>query len=122
LTHFPYKRDAYSTGRYFSALGSGIMAARRIATVTGAAQGIGRAIALRLADDGLDVVAFDLPSKANKLATLVQDITSRKRRGLAVMGDATKESDIQNLVNTAADTLGGLDVVRSVQFAAYCVQ
>jgi hypothetical protein len=32
------------------------------------------------------------------------------------MGDAAKESDIQNLVNTAADTLGGLG---SVHFAVY---
>ncbi|KAF8532572.1 short chain oxidoreductase [Gautieria morchelliformis] len=87
------------------------IAGTRIAIVTGAAQGIGRAIALRLADDGLDVVAFDLPSKANKLDTLLQDITSRKRRGLAVIGDASKETDIQNLVNTTAESLGGLDVM-----------
>lgn len=67
--------------------------------------------AFRLAEHGLDVVAFDLPSKASKLDSLVQDIASRKQPGMAVLGDTSKESDIQNLVKTDANSFGGLDMV-----------
>ena len=83
----------------------------RVAIVTGAAQGIGRAIALRLAADGLDVVVNDLPAKAKELDTLVEEITAHKRQSLAVVGDMSQESDVERLVNVTVEKLGGLDVV-----------
>ncbi|KAF8591348.1 NAD-binding protein [Ramaria rubella] len=83
----------------------------RVAIVTGAAQGIGRAIALRLADDGLDVVVTDIPPKVKELDELVEEIKSRSRRGLAVTGDVTHEVDVQNLVKFTVEKLGGLDVM-----------
>lgn len=85
----------------------------RVAIVTGAAQGIGRAIALRLADDGLDVAVADLPSQQKELDSLVEEITvGKKQRALAVVGDVTKEVDVQHVVNMTVAQLGSLDVVR----------
>lgn len=80
--------------------------------MTGAAQGIGRAIALRLAGDGLDIVVNDISSKAPHLDALAAEITSsHARRSLAVVGDMSQEQDVVRLVNDAVESLGGLDVV-----------
>jgi len=87
------------------------MSTTRVAIVTGAAQGIGRAISLRLAQDGCDVVVNDLPSKAKELDALVLEIVAKNRRSLAVVGDASSEKDVQNLVGMTITQLGGLDVM-----------
>jgi NAD(P)-dependent dehydrogenase (short-subunit alcohol dehydrogenase family) len=88
------------------------MSTPRVAIVTGAARGIGKAIALRLAHDGLDVVVNDIPSKAKELEALVTEICAKNRKSLAVVGDVSQETDVQRLVDTAVTELGGLDVVR----------
>ena len=84
----------------------------RVAIVTGAAQGIGEAIALRLADDGIDVVVNDLPRKNDQLDAVVKAIQAKGRRAAAVAGDATVEADVVALVDAAVKEFGGLDIVR----------
>jgi meso-butanediol dehydrogenase / (S,S)-butanediol dehydrogenase / diacetyl reductase len=56
--------------------------ATRVALVTGSARGIGRAIALRLAGDGLFVAVSDLPNTSG-LNDVVRKIESKGRRSLA---------------------------------------
>ncbi|KAH9890624.1 NAD-P-binding protein [Cubamyces lactineus] len=85
--------------------------ASRAAVVTGAAQGIGETIALRLADDGFDVVIFDLPGKRGEVEAVVRAIETKGRRALGVFGDVSLEADVVSLVEWTVQEFGGLDVM-----------
>ncbi|KAF9238267.1 hypothetical protein BU15DRAFT_75421 [Melanogaster broomeanus] len=77
-----------------------------VAVVTGAAQGIGRAIALRLSRDGFDVAINDIPPKQRELETLVEEVKAAGRRGIIVAGDVRQEEDVKNIVHGTAAKLG----------------
>ncbi len=85
-----------------------------VAVVTGAAQGIGKAIALRLADDGFDVAVNDisLDAKIIKLQEVQAEIIEKGRRCGVFPGDVSNEEDVKSMVEGVVDMLGGLDVVR----------
>jgi meso-butanediol dehydrogenase/(S,S)-butanediol dehydrogenase/diacetyl reductase len=84
--------------------------ATRVALVTGAARGIGRAIALRLAVDGLDVAVNDLPN-SSELDDVVREIESKGRRSLAVPADVSLEEGVEKIIQQVVQNLGSLDVV-----------
>ena len=84
-----------------------------VVLVTGASQGIGRAIALRLADDGFDVAINDLPSAKDNLESLSEELTSKRRRTCIVAADVSVEAEVQNMVSTVVENLGELNVVCS---------
>ncbi|KZT66221.1 NAD(P)-binding protein [Daedalea quercina L-15889] len=83
----------------------------RVAIVTGAAQGIGEAIAVRLAYDRLDVVVSDLPSKREQLASLVRRIEELGQRAIAIECNVSEEKDVVAMVDKTVETFGGLDVM-----------
>ncbi|KAF8591737.1 acetoin reductase family protein [Ramaria rubella] len=87
------------------------MSTAQVAIVTGAAQGIGKAIALRLAHDGFDVVVNDIPSKAEQLEGVLAEICATTQKGLVVTGDVSLETDVQKLVDATVTCFGGLDVM-----------
>ena len=84
----------------------------RVAIVTGSAQGIGRAIAIRLALDGLDVAIDDLPSKSERLQDVVREIEKLGRKALPLTFDITREEEVKQMVEKTVSELGRLDVVR----------
>ncbi|KAJ7706982.1 NAD(P)-binding protein [Mycena rosella] len=83
----------------------------RVALVTGAAQGIGRAIALRLAADGLDVAVDDLPINSGLLDALVEEIERMGRKAVALTSDVSKEDEVRAMVASTVSVLGRLDVM-----------
>ena len=83
-----------------------------VAIVTGAAQGIGRAVAQRLAEDGIDVAVNDISSKEEQLNEVVEELRKKGRRAIAVPGDVSAEADVIAIVEKAAKELGSVDIVR----------
>jgi NAD(P)-dependent dehydrogenase (short-subunit alcohol dehydrogenase family) len=94
--------------------------ARRVAMVTGAASGIGRAIAQHLAAEGCHVVATDrdLPG----VEALAGDISKQHgpERGLALAMDVTDETSVAVAFEKTVLAYGGLDVVVSNAGIAHC--
>ena len=82
----------------------------KVALVTGGARGLGRAIALRLAEDGLDVAVNDLPN-TSELDDVVREIESKGRRSLAVPADVSLEEGVEKIIQQVVQKLGSLDVV-----------
>ena len=74
------------------------------ALITGGASGIGRAIALALAAEGVDVAIADRKG----LAPVVAEISAAGVRGYGIEVDVSREEDIVRMVREAADALGGL--------------
>lgn len=95
------------------------MASPGVALVTGCTQGIGRAIATRLAKDGFTLSLNDLPSKDAELQALASELTFEGRRPHVVTGDVSVEADVQRMVESTVEQLGSLDVM--VANAGICI-
>jgi len=75
----------------------------KVAVVTGAAQGIGRAIADGLAAAGARIVVADLRG--------AEDAAGTYERGVAVTADVSNEDDVRRLVDETVAQCGGLDIL-----------
>ncbi|KAF7289254.1 L-2,3-butanediol dehydrogenase [Mycena indigotica] len=84
-----------------------------VALVTGAAQGIGKSIALRLASDGFDVALNDIPSKKDELEAVMAEVLKTRHgiRASVVVGDVSSEESVSEMVQSVVAALGGLDVM-----------
>ena len=83
----------------------------KIALVTGAAGGIGSAIALKLASCGYDVVLnyFQSKDKAEELQGRIQK--EYKVKCLAIQADVAKEEEVDAMVSKIEEKLGGVDIL-----------
>ena len=80
----------------------------RVAIVTGASSGIGRATARLFASEGAAVVVA--ARRRNELDTLVAEITSVGGEAVPLAGDVNDETHARALVDLAVDQFGGLDI------------
>jgi NAD(P)-dependent dehydrogenase (short-subunit alcohol dehydrogenase family) len=81
----------------------------KVAVVTGAAAGLGRAEAIGLAQAGATVVVNDMAA-ALDASDVLDEIAAAGSKGVAVAGDISRRSTADELVQTA-DRLGGLNIV-----------
>ncbi|HWO93680.1 MAG TPA: SDR family oxidoreductase [Dehalococcoidia bacterium] len=80
----------------------------KVAIITGAAGGIGKAAAERLASEGARVVAVDLPGSA--LDATVAAVQSLGGEAIAVPADVTQSKQVENYVAEARSRFGGVDL------------
>ena len=86
-----------------------MLLAERVALVTGAGRGIGRVLALALAQAGAVVASADIdfPSAENVAA----EINNSGKRALAVHVDVTQKPSVITMTQTVVEQLGGLDIL-----------
>jgi len=84
----------------------------KVAVVTGASQGIGRALALGLAQAGADLVLAKHPEgRHEEIAQLRTEIEAMGRKALIVITDVSQVSQIRNLFDRAKEVLGRVDIL-----------
>lgn len=81
----------------------------KIAIVTGAGQGIGKAIALRLANAGADVAILDLNLQSAE--TAARDIETIGRKAIPIQADVSKSEDVDAAVRSALAEFGRIDIL-----------
>ena len=81
----------------------------KVVIITGSGGGIGRATALRFAEEGARIVAADIDDDAN--AAVVTEITEAGGHALAVHANVADDLDVANMVAAAEDAFGRLDVL-----------
>ncbi|THU78553.1 short chain oxidoreductase [Dendrothele bispora CBS 962.96] len=86
---------------------------RPVALITGSTQGIGRAIALRLAGDGFDIGLNDLSGKREALDKLAEEIRAGGKKVAVVPADVSNEGSVKGMVENVVNDLGSLDVMVS---------
>jgi len=81
----------------------------KVAIVTGARRGIGKAIALKLAKEGAKIVVTDIVKEdCEKVIKEIEDLGSQ---GLALKLDVTDEEEIKNVVKIAKERFGRIDIL-----------
>jgi 3-oxoacyl-[acyl-carrier protein] reductase len=114
VTFFLSGRSAYVDGQVMSVSAAELPAAEddeqplagKVAVVTGAARGIGAAIAAVMARDGAHVVAVDIPAAGDRLAEVANEIG-----GTALQLDITADDAPQRLIEHLRERHGGVDIV-----------
>ncbi len=83
----------------------------KVALVTGASRGIGRAIAIGMAKRGFDVAINDIKRQKVALQEVAQEIEATGRRALTVYADVSSKADVEAMVKKTADVFGRIDAI-----------
>ncbi|MDO6442677.1 MULTISPECIES: acetoin reductase [unclassified Marinobacter] len=81
----------------------------KVALVTGAGQGIGRAIALRLARDGADIAVVDLNDE--NMQAVADEVRALGRKATIFKADVSKRDEVYAAIDHAEKELGGFDII-----------
>lgn len=81
----------------------------KVALVTGAAQGIGKAIAMLLAKNGADVIVSDI--NLEKAIETSKEIEAVGRRSIAIKVDVSKSEEVENMVERIISEFGRIDIL-----------
>lgn len=81
----------------------------KVALVTGAGQGIGRAIALRLASEGADIAIADVNEE--NMTAVADEVKASGRNATTVRADVSQREDVYAAVDHAQKELGGFDII-----------
>lgn len=100
--HADHGEDSYQ--------GSGRLAGRK-ALITGGDSGIGRAVAIAFAREGADVVINYLPSEQKDGEAALEQLKRADVQAWAIEGDISDEQFCNQLVEQAAEKLGGIDIL-----------
>jgi 3-oxoacyl-[acyl-carrier protein] reductase len=82
--------------------------ANRVALVTGSGRGIGKAIALKLAENGADVVINDIGASADLAA---QEVENLGRRSLSVKADVSNSTQVNQMIEDVVKAFGKIDIL-----------
>ncbi len=82
----------------------------KTAVITGSGRGIGKAIAVKLASLGANIVINDIPSSVDADKTS-EEIKAMGVGSIVVKGDVRNFADMETLVKTTVDTFGSIDIV-----------
>jgi 3-oxoacyl-[acyl-carrier protein] reductase len=90
-------------------MGEELRLAGKVALVTGAAQGIGRAIALLLAQNGADIVVSDI--NLEKAEETAKEIEGTGLRAMAIKVDVVHSEEVERMVQTILERFGHIDIL-----------
>lgn len=82
----------------------------KVAIITGSGRGIGKAIALKLAENGADIVINDIPGSDYADETK-KEIEALGVRAIVVRGDVRNKDDVDNLINKTVEAFGKIDIL-----------
>ena len=83
----------------------------QVALVTGSRRGLGKAIAMRLANAGADIVINDIAPCHEEAYTTAQEICGMGRRAIALCGDVSKPEDATAMIEQAWTEMGKIDIL-----------
>lgn len=83
----------------------------KIALVTGASRGIGRAIAIGMARRGFDVAINDIERQNDALQEVAGEIEAAGRRSLTVFADVSRKAEVEAIVKKTVDAFGRIDAL-----------
>lgn len=82
-----------------------------VAIITGSSRGIGRGIALRLSEDGYDVVVNDIAPQKAEMDKVVSEIEAQGRKAHGIVADVSSKDEVEAMVAEAVSKFGELNVM-----------